>query len=153
MRRPTSLLQLKKGRKEGENRKEREKDGRKEKEGESEREGTAKEKERALESIRPETDLRNPSQSIDTQNWDSVIVSSVRCTLKRREFAKGNPRINFMLSFTSALDNSPYQPSSAGWPTLLCPCIGFHRRMLLMSLCLLLPLCPRISCLSYLDGL
>ena len=42
---PTNVLQLKEGRKEGENRKEREKDGRKENEGESEREGTAKERE------------------------------------------------------------------------------------------------------------
>ena len=59
-----------------------------------------------LESIRPETDLRHPSQPTNTQNWDSVFVSSVRCTLKRREFAKGTPRINFTLSFTSAFDHS-----------------------------------------------
>ena len=63
----------------------------------------------ALESIRPETDLRNPSQPTDTQNWDSVIVSSVRCTLKREEFAKGNPRIDLTLSFMSALDNINYK--------------------------------------------
>ena len=63
---------------------------------------------RVLKSIHLETDLRNPSQPTDTQNWDSVIVSSVRCTLKRREFVKGNPRIDFTLTFTSALDNINY---------------------------------------------
>ena len=105
--RPTNLLQLTEGRKEGENQKEREIDGRKEKEEESEREGTVKERERerTLESIRPETDVRNPSQPTDTQNWDSVFVFSVRDSLKRREFAKGTPRINFTVSFTSDLDN------------------------------------------------
>ena len=79
------------------------------KEGERERRKSAGERgTRELESIHPETDLRNPSQPTDTQNWDSVIVSSVRCTLKRQEFAKGNPRIDFTLSFKSALDNINY---------------------------------------------
>ena len=63
----------------------------------------------ALESIHSETDLQNPLLPTDTQNWDSVIVTSVRCTLKRQEFAKGNPRIDFMLSFMSALDNINYK--------------------------------------------
>ena len=118
MRRPTNLLQLKEGRKEGEREREPEgeREGRKRKgrererpkEGERarEKEQRRRKSEKTLESIRPETDLRNPSQPTDTQNWDSVLVSSVRCTLKRREFAKGTPRINFTLSFTSALDNS-----------------------------------------------
>ena len=92
-------------RKEGRREPEGERERRKEGERAREKEQRRRKRERALESIRPETDLRNPSQPTDTQNWDSVIVSSVRCTLKRQEFAKGNPRINFTVSFTSTLDN------------------------------------------------
>ena len=95
-------------------RRERKTEGRRKRERAREKEQRRRKRERKLESIRPETDLRNPSQPTDTQNWDSVIVSSVRCTLKRREFAKGTPRINFTLSFTSALDNKLFRQL---WPS------------------------------------
>ena len=90
---------------EGENRKERETEGRRKRERAREKEQRRRKRERTLESIRPETDVRNPSQPTDTQNWDLVFVFSVRDSLKRREFAKGTPRITFTVSFTSALDN------------------------------------------------
>ena len=96
-----NLLQLKEGRKARTGRRERKTEGRRKRERAREKEQRRRKRERVLESICPETDLRNPSQPTDTQDWDLVIVSSVRCTLKRREFAKGNPRINFTLSFTS----------------------------------------------------
>ena len=63
-----NLLQLKEGRRERKRENAREKEQR------------SRKRERALESILPETDLWNPSQPTDTQNWDSVIVSSVRGT-------------------------------------------------------------------------
>ena len=78
----------KEGRREPEGERERRKEGRRKSERVREKEQRMRKRERALESLRPETDLRNPSQPTDTQNWDSVIVSSMRCTLKRREFAK-----------------------------------------------------------------
>ena len=102
VRRPTKvLLQLEEWMKE-----ERETEGRRKREREKEKHRTRGTK--ALGSIRPETNLRNPSQPTDTQNWDSVIVSSVRCTWKRKEFLKVNPRIDFTLSFRSTLDNINY---------------------------------------------
>ena len=50
---PTNVLQLKEGRKEGENQKEREKEGRKEKA--RGKEQLPREREKALDSMRPET--------------------------------------------------------------------------------------------------
>ena len=96
--RPTNLLQFKEGRKEDRKartgRRERKTEGRRKREIARKKEQRRRKRERALESVRPETDLRNPSQPTDTQNWDSVLVSSVRCTLKRQEFAKGNESIS-----------------------------------------------------------
>ena len=62
----------------------------KEKKGEREKEKRRTRGTEVLESTCPETDLRNPSQNTNTQNWwkswDSVIVSSVTCTWRRKEF-------------------------------------------------------------------
>ena len=121
VRRPTNaVLQLGERRKEGrkETEGERKTEGRRKRERERERRKSAGERgTEALESIRPETDLRNPSQSTDTQNWDSVIVSSVRCTLKKQEFVKGNSKLDFTLLFTSALVNINYKLFRQLWPS------------------------------------
>ena len=77
-----NLLQLKEGRKEGRKartgRRERKTEGRRKRERAREKEQRRRKRERALESIRPETDLRNLSQPTDTQNWDSVIDGGLR---------------------------------------------------------------------------
>ena len=98
-------LQLKEGRKEGE----RKMEGRRKREKEKRR--RKRDNQYALKLT------REIHRSLPTQNWDSVIVSSVRCTLKRQEFVKGNPRIDFMLSFTSALDNINYKLFQQLWPS------------------------------------
>ena len=105
------------------------------------------------------------SETVLSKNWTWYIKSMFfdnnlyeTCTFCR--FYKYETDFDSLALFAITLERScRWHPVSAqswlmyvfaGWPTLVCPCVGVHWRMLLI---LASSAVPSMSCLSYLDGL